>query len=314
VPLPEPEPAPDVPGPEAKGAEDVLPDWLSEVAQKHDIDLSGDATMPVDTSREELQIPDPPEPAQQEFEISLMPDEEELDQTPAYVDPSDVPDVMVPKAEEKKAPKDLRLLPLLAIVGVLAVAAAVVWWIANRGPAQALPEPAVAVEEVEPFEPPVEEVVEEAEVPADATADDAEELVQESTETAPATIEPAPETSRPEDVTGPATRVLLVSASRAGDATVVSVRTNGELTRGAVRVSLLKEPARVWVRILGIETYYRPNDIEVGTAEVERIRVGHHPEETPQSLYVVCDLEDSAAVVREHTVDGDTLRVVVARP
>jgi hypothetical protein len=95
---------------------------------------------------------------------------------------------------------------------------------------------------------------------------------------------------------------------------VVTVRTNGELSLKVVRVSLLKDPARVWVRILGIETFYRPNDIEVGSPEVERIRVGHHPEETPQSLYVVCDLEDPSAVVREHTVDGDTLRVVVGRP
>jgi len=95
---------------------------------------------------------------------------------------------------------------------------------------------------------------------------------------------------------------------------VVTVRTNGELSPDSVRVSLLKDPARVWVRIRGIETFYRPNDIEVGTPEVERVRVGHHPEETPQSLYVVFDLEDSAAVVREYTVEGETLRVVVGRP
>jgi hypothetical protein len=95
---------------------------------------------------------------------------------------------------------------------------------------------------------------------------------------------------------------------------VVTVRTNGELAQDSVRVSRLKDPARVWVRIRGIETFYRPNDIEVGTPEVERVRVGHHPEETPQSLYVVVDLEDSAAVIREHTVEGDTLRVVVGRP
>ena len=95
---------------------------------------------------------------------------------------------------------------------------------------------------------------------------------------------------------------------------MVTIRTNGELSQESVRVSRLKDPARVWVRIQGIETFYRPNDIEVGTPEVERLRVGHHPEESPQSIYVVMDLENSAAVIREHTVRGDTLRVVVGRP
>jgi hypothetical protein len=314
VPLPEPEPVPDTPGPEGKGAEDVLPDWLSEVAQKHDVDLSGDATVPSGMIQEDVQIPDSPEPAQQEFEISLMPDEEELDQTPAFVDDSDVPEVSVPQPEEKKTPKDLRLVPLLAVVAVLVVAAVVVWWIANRSPELALPEPIAVIEEMSSSEPPVEEVEEPAEEPAETAVVAAEELSEETVEEPPGVTEPEPEPVRIEEVAGPADRVLLVAANRVGDSTVVTVRTNGELTLEAVRVSLLKDPARVWIRVFGIETFYRPNDIEVGTPEVERIRVGHHPEETPPSLYVVCDLEDSAVVVREHTVDGETLRVVVARP
>jgi hypothetical protein len=97
------------------------------------------------------------------------------------------------------------------------------------------------------------------------------------------------------------------------DATVVTVKGNGDLAEESVRVSRLKDPARVWVRIQGIETFYRPNDIAVGTSEVERVRVGHHPEETPQSIYVVCDLASTSAVIREQTIEGDTLRVVVGR-
>jgi hypothetical protein len=302
VPLPEPEPAPEAAQPEEKTAEDILPDWLSEVAQKHDVDLTTDATVPVAETREDLQIPDPPEPTQQEFEISLMPDEEELDQTPTFIHENEMSEVLAPSAEEQRAPRDLRLKPLLAVIAVLVVAAVVVWWIANRSPELALPEPAAVVEEMPPPEPPVEE------------AEVADEASGEAIDLPPEVSEPKPEPVEIQEAAGPATRVLLVAASRFGDATVVTVRTNGELSLEAVRVSLLKDPARVWVRILGIETFYRPNDIEVGTQEVERIRVGHHPEETPQSLYVVCDLEDSAAVVREYTVDGDTLRVVVGRP
>jgi hypothetical protein len=295
VPLPEPEPA----EPEDKTPRDVLPDWLSEVAQKHDVDLNADATTPVGNTREDLQIPESSEPVQQDFEISLMPDEEEPDPMPAFADDSELSEVTVPPPEKRQAPRDLRLRPLLGVVAVLVVAAAVVWWVANRGPGRTLPEPAVVVEEIPASEPPVD-VVEEQPV---ALADKPPEV-----------SEPGPESIQIEEVAGPATRVLLVAASRIGDETVVTVRANGELSLDSVRVSRLKDPARVWVRIRGIETFYRPNDIEVGTPEVERVRVGHHPEETPQSLYVVFDLEDSTAVVREHTVEGDTLRVVVGRP
>ncbi|MCW8984744.1 MAG: PilZ domain-containing protein [Thermoanaerobaculales bacterium] len=314
VPLPEPEPTPDPPKPKDKGVEAVLPDWLSEVAQKNDFDFSTDATVPVGQTAEPEQIAEAAEPAQQEFEISLMPDEEKLDQTPTFVDNSDMPEVMVPPPEERKAPKDLRLRPLLAVVAALAVAAVVVWWIANRRPALALPEPAVVVEEIPPSEAPVDEAEEPAEMPVDTAVEGIDESSVELLDVPSEVSEAEPETARIEEVAGPATRVLLIAASRVGDATVVTVRTNGELPLEAVRVSLLKDPARVWIRILGIETFYRPNDIEIGTQEVERIRVGHHPEETPQSLYVVCDLEDPAAVVREHTVEGETLRVVVGRP
>jgi hypothetical protein len=299
VPLPEPERVPEPAKPEDETTEDILPDWLSEVAQKNDLDFSNDATAPFGDTRESVQIPESPEPEQQEFEISLMPDEKEVDQPATYPDVEELPGVTVPQTEKQRTPRDLRLKPLFAVVVVLLVAAAVVWWIANRSPGRTLPEPAVVVEEVPASESPVEVFEEQPVKPAFEPPD---------------VDEPEPESPEIEDVAGPATRVLLVAASRVGNETVVTVRTNGELSLQSVRVSLLKDPARVWVRILGIETFYRPNDIEVGSPEVERIRVGHHPEESPQSLYVVCDLEDSAAVVREHSVDGDTLRVVVGRP
>jgi cytoskeletal protein RodZ len=228
-----------------------------------------------------------------------MPEDEDLDPTPVFAGDSVLPEITVQPTEELEAPRDLRLRPLLAVVAVLVVAAAVVWWIVNRSPGGTLPEPAVVVEDIPAFEHPVEAAEEQEEAPAGKPLE---------------VTEAAPESPRIQETAGPATRVLEVAARGAADETVVTVRANGNLSVESVMISRLKDPARVWVRIQGIETFYRPNDIEVGTPEVERVRVGHHPEETPQSLYVVLDLEDSAAVVREHTIKGDTLRVVVGRP
>ena len=299
VPLPELAYTPDSTDDGEKAPDDVLPDWLSEVAQKHDVDLRADATIPVGNTQEDFRGQPFPELAQQDFEISLMPEGEDLDPTPVFAGDSVLPEITVQPTEEQEAPRDLRLRPLLAVVAVLVVAAAVVWWIVNRSPGGTLPEPAVVVEDIPAFEHPVEAVEEQEEAPAGKPLE---------------VTEAAPESPRIQETAGPATRVLEVAARGAADETVVTVRANGNLSVESVMISRLKNPARVWVRIQGIETFYRPNDIEVGTPEVERVRVGHHPEETPQSLYVVLDLEDSAAVVREHTIKGDTLRVVVGRP
>ena len=299
VPLPELAFKPDPTEDGDKSPDNVLPDWLAEVAQKHDIDLGSDATIPVGENQENIRAPETPENGQQDYEISLMPEGEDLDPTPAFAGDSVLPEITVHPGEDQEVPRDLRLRPFLAVVGVLVVAAAVVWWIANRGPGRTLPEPEVVVEDIQATEPP---------------SDAVEERVQEPTGKPPEVTEAALESPQIQEIPGPATRVLQVTPSRSGDETAVTVRANGEISLDSVRVSRLKDPARVWIRIQGIETFYRPNDIEVGTPEVERVRVGHHPEETPQSLYVVLDLQDSAAVVREQTVKGDTLRVVVGWP
>jgi hypothetical protein len=310
-PEPELETVPDAIDSTDKKSEDFLPDWLSEVAQKHEVDLGADETIPVGETPEgtepskpaEILVPEEiseaPEPTQGEFEISLMPEEEEPYATPIQAEAEPAAEVTMPPRETRQPPRDLRLWPFFAAAVVIVAASAIVWWIVNRGPVEAPLQPAVVAEEI-PASEPQPSIVEEPAAEESAEPPEVPEAVPES----------MPEI---EEVTGPATRVLLVAAARVDDATVVSVRANGEMSEDSVRVSRLKDPARVWVRIQGIETFYRPNDIEVGTPEVERVRVGHHPEETPQSLYVVFDLSSAAAVVREWTVEGDTLRVVVGR-
>jgi hypothetical protein len=236
-----------------------------------------------------------------------MPEEVAPDETPFQDEIAEEPEITMPAVEKpEKPPRDLRLWPFLIAAVVIVAVSAVAWWFVNREPAEILPEPVAVIEET-PVSEPIPEALEET------TPEVLEESVAEQSSEAPEVTEPeaaAPPVAR---VSGPATRVLLVSGTRVADATVVTVKVNGDLVEESVRVSRLKDPARVWIRIQGIETFYRPNDIAVATPEVDRVRVGHHPEETPQSIYVVCDLASTSAVIREQTIDGDTLRVVVGR-
>lgn len=295
-------PASEKPAAAGRKSDDFLPDWLSEVAQKHEVDLTGDVTVPVDGV---LEAPEPlsaPELAQQEFEISLMPDDEVPDETPVHADVGTEAEVVVSASEVRRPPRDLRLWPFVVGAVVVVAVSAIVWWIVSRGPVEVVQEPVAEFEETAPIDRVPEVVEKPTEAPEIAITP------QEVSDAKPEEPEP-----RVDIAPAPATRVLLVAAARVADATVVTVRANGDLAEEAVRISRLDDPPRVWVRIQGIETFYRPNDIEVATPEVARIRVGHHPEETPQSLYVVLDLASTAAAQREYSIEGDTLRVVVKR-
>ena len=61
-------------------------------------------------------------------------------------------------------------------------------------------------------------------------------------------------------------------------------------------------------------SFYRPNEIDVGSPQVLRVRVGHHPEENPPSLWVVLDLVDDSITVVSREVDGNSLRLTVGQP
>jgi hypothetical protein len=241
--------------------------------------------------------------------------EEDGDGTPFREDAEPSPEITLPQRDEVETPRGLRVRYILPVVAVLIAASAIVFWLVNR----TIPLDAPPTEPVD--------TARAAEDPGEVEEDAAAEQVADPSEQAagkPAAIaetpfdEPAAAESVTEEVAQPAartpaTRLLLVTATRAGGETVVTVRGNGEMNEATVRVVPLKDPARVWIRVTGIETFYRPNEIEVGTPEVERLRVGHHPEETPQSIYVVADLASPAATIRDHTIEGDTLRVVIAR-
>jgi len=278
-------------------SESPLPGRLSEAEKRSNVESQSGGEPSADATRD-FSAPEPAAGGKEEFEVSLMADDSEPDPTPLSEAAGPVPDMDFTLGEAKTTPRHRRLWPLagLAVV-LLAVAAVVVWWLFNRAQ-----------------EPPFQEVHQSAEVETTAPAI----LLLDDSDTEPATdpsevVEQESQTSLATAVKEPATRVIDVGVARLGEATVIGIRGNGDFEDSRLQVSVLSDPPRVLARIAEIETYYRPNEIEVGSPEVLRVRIGHHPEQTPAKLYVVVDLADESMVIRESSVSGDTIRIVVGR-
>jgi uncharacterized protein (TIGR02266 family) len=274
---------------------EVLPVWLSDVADEHDIDLSLENLSEDETP--EISIAEPPEPTGQDFEISMIDDSGEPDPTPVRSPDESSSDLTITPRDHDKPSTGLRLWPLAA--AVLVTISIGGWWLVMKPSSSQIPETSAASERAAPTPRPT------------AVAEEPGELSsvkpQEVSEPAQAAR------ANPPPTTQPATRIVDVAVARVGDATVVDIRGNGGLSEARLRVSALDDPPRVWLRIRGIEDFYRPSEIAVGSPEVSRIRVGHHPEESPVSLWIVLDLADGSAVVRDTSVSGDTIRVSVGR-
>jgi len=274
---------------------EVLPVWLSEVADEHDIDLSLEYLS--EDEQPEVSSAESPEPTGQDFEISLIDDDGEPDPTPVRSPDESSSDMTIAPHDYGKPSRGLRLWPLAAVV-LLAISIGV-WWLVMKPPSSQIHETSAAPEQAAPTPRPTAV----ADVPGERSSVKPQEVSE------PPQAEPA----IPPPPTGPATRIVDVAVARVGDATVVDIRGDGGFSEESLRVSALDDPPRVWLRIRGIENFYRPNEIEVGSPEVSGIRVGHHPEESPVSLWVVLDLADASVVVRDTTVSGDTIRVSVGR-
>ncbi len=274
---------------------EVLPVWLSDVADEHDIDLSLEDLS--EDEQPEISSAEPPEPTRQDFEISMIDDDSEPDPTPVRSPDESSSDLTITPRDRDKPLSGLRLWPLAA--AALLVISIGVWWLLMKPASSQIPETSAAAERAAPTPRPT------------AVAEEPGERVSVK----PQEVSEPPQAARaiPPPTTGPATRIVDVAVARVGDATVVEIRGNGGLSENRLRVSALDDPPRVWLRIRGIETIYRPSEIAVGSPEVSRIRVGYHPEESPVSLWVVLDLADGSAVVRDTTVSGDTIRVSVGR-
>lgn len=123
-----------------------------------------------------------------------------------------------------------------------------------------------------------------------------------------------PPAERPQPVAqGRASRVVDVAAAAEGDITTVVIRGNGAFDPSSVRSLRLEDPLRIWMGVSHIETFFKPNEIGVGSREVERIRIGYHPEDSPPALYIVLDLAGDNVFLLDTSVRGDTIRLTVGR-
>lgn len=111
----------------------------------------------------------------------------------------------------------------------------------------------------------------------------------------------------------PGSRIVDIQADAGEGGTVVTLRADGSIESRRVVTSVLVNPPRILVRVSGIESPFRPFEIPVGTAEVQGIRIGHHPETNPRSLWVVVDVADAGVVIREVQTSGNVFRVEVGR-
>jgi hypothetical protein len=145
----------------------------------------------------------------------------------------------------------------------------------------------------------------------------------EPVDSGPATAAAAPTkvfvTEQPTDAMPPpvaqgrASQVVDVAAAAQGDVTTVVIRGNGAFEPSSIRSLRLADPMRVWLSVAHIETFFKPNEIDVGSREIERVRIGYHPEDSPPALYIVLDLAGDDVFLLDTSVQGDAIRLTVGR-
>jgi len=110
----------------------------------------------------------------------------------------------------------------------------------------------------------------------------------------------------------PATAVTNIRYAIRGAGTGVIIDANGSLEDGAIALWNLPNPPRLVVRIIGITEVYRPYEIEAGTAELQRLRIGHHEERRPPELWIVLDVTDTSIEVVNVAIKGRTAELLLA--
>jgi uncharacterized protein (TIGR02266 family) len=116
-------------------------------------------------------------------------------------------------------------------------------------------------------------------------------------------------TARPPISTGPATAVTNLSWSQQGSQIVFTIQGNGSFSDNAFDALTLDDPPRVLIRIYRITEEFSRTEVEVGSPQVAKVRVGHHPDKTPVQLWFVFDLTNAGVKLAGTEVQGNTIRV-----
>lgn len=159
-----------------------------------------------------------------------------------------------------------------------------------------------------------------SEAMAPLSDDDLEAVVEAAVEAVtdtdqPENSEPEPTEARaPVDVvSGPGSRVVDVKVNSGDSGTFVLIRADGSIERRRIKTSILPDPPRILVRIFGIGSPYRPFEIPVGTSEIRGIRIGHHQETRPPSLWLVLDRTDEDVEIRDVQTSRNVVRIEIGR-
>ena len=323
--------------PDVQTAEDILPSWLREQAEAPTLRRETDpifepptrsvpigegtsaehaggggeehpVTTPGERDTDSSGLTETSTSSNAEFDVTFMDDRELPDDTMVHPDAGPAADVTVVQDDAQRSSSRSRAwLAVPAALVILGALGAAWWFLLGPGTKPTGELPFSVIEDEQPSAEPE---------PGAATGPPA--IQPTALPDAQPVAEPPQENEQkpPQRLTPdiPVSRILQVSAEPGTGETVLIVRGNGPFPDNSYRVSKLTDPDRVLVRIRGIESGYAPTEIEVGSPEVQRIRVGHHPEENPPSLYVVLDLAGAAVDVRDSGVRGDILTVTLGRP
>jgi uncharacterized protein (TIGR02266 family) len=267
------------------------------------------------------------------FDVSLPEHDDEPDTTPLLPDEGR-DDVSFHSEDEIGAPpRRRRLWPLgLVAVFLLAVAGGFLWphakdWLAARetrgtrepvaiGITDAEGESAVLAGEqlttdlVERQEPSDEVAVETTGAGDQEVAKAEVELGDTSVEAT--AVGDQPESAPANVVLAKANTVTAIDVEPGPRGTVIRILGNGSLEDGVLSLESLPSPPRILIRVRGIASGYRPYTIEATTAEVSRVRNGHHEERRPPELWVVVDLTSSEIAVEGIDIRGNVAEIVIA--
>jgi uncharacterized protein (TIGR02266 family) len=185
----------------------------------------------------------------------------------------------------------------------------------NADPAAPVPEPA---NEAEPVPASI------ADPPPGAGAAQADPVSADQSESnaapppppapsATATARPAPAAAAETAASGePMRTIQAIRFQRVPQGTLLTIAGDGAITAERVRRQRLgAPPPRDLIRISGVLQPFAPGQIEVGTAELLRVRVGLHPGD---ELHVVLDLTSASVEVVSTDFVGDELRVLLRNP